>query len=298
MTLVHEHLLVDFVGAAEYSRDRYRLDQVADRMLPYLVEVRSLGIQTLIECTPMYLGRDPRLLMRLSEQSGVQLVTNTGLYAAGERDGEPEPFLPQYAYQLSAEELAGGWLKEYYEGLEGTGVKPGFLKIGVNRGVLRPISEKIVRAAIATSRHTHLPVAVHTASGVAALRILDLFEEASLPPSRYIFVHAQAEPDFDLQVECARRGAWMEYDGVGPGSAERHLELVFRMLEAGFEGQLLISQDAGWYRPGEPGGGEIRGFGFLLKNFVPELRRRGVPQETIDHLLIHNPALAFGIPAL
>lgn len=297
VTLIHEHLLVDFVGAASYSRGRYDLQAVVERMLPFLGRLRELGVRTFVECTPMYLGRDPLLLRRLSEESGIQIVTNTGLYAAGEREGSLEPYLPAYAYRLSAEELAGGWLKEYFEGIEGTGVRPGFIKIGVNRGSLRPISEKVVQAAIATSHHTGLAIAAHTASGVGALRILDLLEQASLPASRYIFVHAQAEESLDLQLQCARRGAWMEFDGVSPDSAERHLQLILRLLEEGFENQLLISQDAGWYRPGEPDGGNVRGFEFLLQEFIPLLRSRGVPAETVDHLLIHNPAAALGVPA-
>ena len=64
------------------------------------------------------------------------------------------------------------------------------------------------------------------------------------------------------------------------------------MLEQGYEEQLLISQDAGWYRPGEEGGGKIRGFEYLNSGFVPLLLKQGGPEATVDHLLIHNPRKA------
>lgn len=291
-TLIHEHILVDFIGARKFSRDRYDREAVHETMLPYLKQLIDQGITALAESTPIYLGRDPLLLRELSESSGLHLLTNTGLYAAGEREESSEPYLPEYAYELSAEMLAGGWLKEWYEGIEGTDVRPGFIKIGVNQGELRPVSEKIVKAAAITSKYSGLVVACHTVSGVGAAQILDQFEQQKVDPARFIYVHAQGEEQLSLHLECAKRGAWIEYDGISPASAEKHLELILRMLEKGYEDQVLISQDAGWYRPGEPQGGSIRGFDYLMSHFINKLLDEGVPTATIDHLLIHNPRRA------
>jgi phosphotriesterase-related protein len=291
-TLIHEHILVDFIGASRISRERYSRREAYETMLPYLVRLKEQGIATLVECTPKYLGRDPFLLKDLSRASGIHLLTNTGLYAAGERDGELEPYLPSYAFELNSELLAGGWLQEWYEGIEGTEVRPAFLKIGVNRGELRPVSERIVRAAAIVSRQTGLVVACHTVEGRGALRILELFEEEKVAPDRFIFVHAQGEENRGLHLECAKRGAWIEYDGISRDSAVKHLDLILFMLENGCEDRLLISQDSGWYRPGEPGGGNIRGFEYLKSDFVPIMLGKGVPQATVDHLLIHNPRRA------
>jgi len=293
--LVHEHLLVDFIGADKITRDRFDESHAFEKMLPYLVEIREQGFRSFVECTPMYLGRSPVLLKRLSEASGIQILTNTGQYAAGERKGESEPFLPRYAFELSAEALAGGWLKEWYEGIEGTGIRPGFIKIGVNPGPLRSISKKIVRAAAVTSRHSGLAVACHTGKGIAALEVMQVLESEKVSPERFIFVHAQSEESIDLQVQCAQRGCWMEYDGIGPESAQRHLALVREMLDRGFEDQILISQDAGWYRPGEPQGDQVRGYTFLKEEFVPMMTGAGISQTTVGHLLIRNPRNAFTI---
>ena len=66
VTLPHEHLLVDFVGADQISPSRYDAEEVFQRVLPYLQQVKQQGCQTLVECTPAYLGRDPLLLLRLA----------------------------------------------------------------------------------------------------------------------------------------------------------------------------------------------------------------------------------------
>ena len=66
VTLPHEHVLVDFVGADKVSPERYDQDEAFEVILPHLKRARELGCQSLAECTPAWLGRDPGLLRRLS----------------------------------------------------------------------------------------------------------------------------------------------------------------------------------------------------------------------------------------
>src|SRR5918993_3781576 len=77
LTLMHEHVLVDFIGADKVSARRYNADEAFKAVLPHLRQARGLGCETLAECTPAYLGRDPVLLRRLSEASGLHILTNT-----------------------------------------------------------------------------------------------------------------------------------------------------------------------------------------------------------------------------
>src|SRR3954454_20486394 len=121
-TLPHEHVLVDFVGAGEASRDRYDSDEVYRIALPHLKRIREQGIHTLVDCTPAYLGRDPALLRRLSEASGLNILTPTRYYGASRGK-----FLPDHAHIESAKELAARWLREWRDGIEGTGIRPGFI---------------------------------------------------------------------------------------------------------------------------------------------------------------------------
>src|SRR5512135_3611425 len=154
MTLMHEHVMVDFIGAAQVAKDRYDPDEVFRVVLPHLASIRSLGCRTLVECTPAYLGRDPVLLTRLSGASGVRLVTNTGYYGAS--GGK---YLPREAYQESAEQLAQRWVDEFEKGIEGTEIRPGIIKIGVNKGPLSAIDAKLARAAALAHKATGLTIA-------------------------------------------------------------------------------------------------------------------------------------------
>src|SRR5262245_34375721 len=66
-TLIHEHVLVDFIGADAIRPGRYDSEEVFLKAVPRLRQVKSAGCHTLVDCTPAYIGRDPGLLRRLSQ---------------------------------------------------------------------------------------------------------------------------------------------------------------------------------------------------------------------------------------
>ena len=120
ITLPHEHVMLDFIGAEKAERSRYKRNEVFDAVLPYLENFRDFGGQTLVECTPAYIGRDVELLRKLSEASRLNLITNTGYYgAAGNK------FLPRHAFRETADELAFHWLADWTGGIEETDIRPG-----------------------------------------------------------------------------------------------------------------------------------------------------------------------------
>ncbi len=291
VTLMHEHVLVDFIGASEVSRARYDADAVVATVLPYLRQVRALGCQTIVECTPAYLGRDVQLLKRLSDASGIRILSNTGFYGAAK-----DKHVPAFAFTETADQLAARWVREAERGIDGTSIKPAFMKIGVDEAPLSEIDATLVRAAAITHRATGLPIAAHTGTGAAAMAELDLLEAAAVPLSAFIWVHAQSERDGTFHARAARRGAWVEFDGVSPSSLARHLELVQRMKTEGLLERVLVSHDAGWYHVGEPGGGQFRPYSTLFTDFVPGMKSAGFSDAEVRQLLVENPRRALTRP--
>ncbi len=88
-------------------------------------------------------------------------------------------------------------------------------------------------------------------------------------------MHAQNERETQIHLDVARTGAWVEFDGIGPASIDRHVELVKAMRVAGLLEHVLLSHDAGWYSVGEPRGGKVRGFDTLFRDFLPALTKAG-----------------------
>ena len=277
--LVHEHVLVDFVGADQIRPGRYDRDEVFRIARPKLEEVRRLGCRRLLECTPNFLGRDPELLARLSDAAGIEIWSNTGLYGAADHK-----FVPAFARTESAAQLTARWIAETREAW-----RPRFIKIGVNRGPFDEIDRKLVRAAAITSRETGLTIASHTGDGAAAVEQLEIITAERVSPEKFVWVHAQNERDHSLHERVARAGAWVEFDGIGPKTSEFHLECVRFLAAKGLLKRTLVSQDAGWYHVGEPGGGEFRGYTYLYSDFLPRLE----PAE-VATLMWDNPRAAFG----
>jgi len=288
VALVHEHVLVDFAGAEKVSRSRYDADEAFGVILPHLKELGDRGCRTLVECTPAYLGRDPLLLRRLSEASGLHIVTNTGYYGAAN-----DTAVPRHAYAETARQLAARWTAEHRGGIEGTGIRPGFIKTGVDAGPLSEIDRKLVEAAALCHLETGLTIAVHTGDGTAGLEVLSVLGRLGVSPEAYVWVHAQNAKDPATRAWAAQQGAWVELDGVGPGSLDGHVEAVVDLFRRDRLDRVLVSQDAGWYHVGEPGGGAYRSHAFLLDAFVPALRARGLGEADIRRLLVQNPAAAF-----
>ncbi len=286
-TLPHEHILVDFGGAQTACADRYDRDEVVRTMRPYVEQIVAAGIRSFVDCSPMYLARDVRVLRALSEQTGMQFITNTGQYK--------EPYLPQETFDIAAEALADQWIREWEEGIDGTDVRPGFIKTAVEPQPLAATQQKVVTAAAITSRATGLTIGTHTCAGIAALHVLRLLSAHRVDPAKWIFIHAHQETDFDLVRMVAREGSWIELDGIGAASDASILTMLLKLLDAGFDEQVLLSHDAGWYTVSEPNGGSPRPYTHLCESFLPLMRELGIDEPTIHRITVENPARAFAV---
>jgi len=294
-TLVHEHVMVDWIGADSTGYHRWDREDVVERVLPYLLEVKELGVNTFFDLSPAYLGRDPFILAELSNQSGLNMVTNTGFYGAVDNN-----FMPQLAYENSADEIAEIWIDEFENGIEGSDVRPGFMKISV--GSEQPLSnlhQKIVDAAIKTHLETGLTITSHTIGDVPALEQVERLISNGVSPAAWVWTHAQSGT-LAGNLEAAAEGTWISLDNVNDedndgGNIEWTANRIEELKEAGFLNQVLISHDAGFYEAGTENGGDFRAYTDIFDFLIPELKQRGFSNEEINQLLIQNPQEAYGI---
>ncbi|MDF2158464.1 phosphotriesterase [Algoriphagus sp. CAU 1675] len=293
LSLIHEHMLVDFIGADSVSPDRYSKDSVIAKVLPYLLEVKEYGVKTIFDCTPSYLAKDPLILQELSLLSGIQIVSNTGFYGA-----VGGKYLPSFSLEESASQLAERWISEFENGIENTGVKPGFIKISVNeKSPLLEVDAKLVEAAGLTHQATHLQIASHTGTWSTAQQEVEILQKMGIEPSSFVWVHAQAEQDFQNYLEAARLGVWISLDGIG-WEVEPYVERLLFAKEHGILDHVLISHDAGWYDPEKGNRGNFHPFTAIFKELMPRLEREGFSKEDWDQLLLTNPQNAFALDGI
>jgi phosphotriesterase-related protein len=294
LILPHEHLFTDLRGPLTPGYAQADPAAVAQVMEPYLAAGHAAGVTALVECSTIGVGRNVAVLKHLADLTPIQIVAPTGVYR--------EEFIPPSLRGMSVEELVEEWVRDLTEGIEGTAVRAGFLKLSVSDDGPTPLEVRNLRAAAQASRQTGAALASHTANGTLALRQMDILEAAGLDLERFIWVHANLEPDSAFHLEAARRGAYVELDAIGAEwqSQPAMVDSTLALIEAGYVEKILLSHDAGWYDPSQPNGqpqeGGIRGFTALVEEFVPALRARGVTEDLIRLITVANPFQALALP--
>jgi predicted metal-dependent phosphotriesterase family hydrolase len=288
--LTHEHILVDFIGADKVDPSRYNAEEVFRIALPKLVTVKERGCQTLMECTPAWLGRDVKLLKLLSEASGLNILTNTGYYgAAGEK------YLPAHAYTESADQIAARWISEWENGIDGSGIKPGFIKSGVDKYPLSAVQAKMVEAAALTHLATGLTIGIHTGDGQAAMEELRIIQSMNISADAWIWIHAQNEQNREFHFRAAKAGGWVSFDGVHAESISSGIDFLKDMKKENLLDRVLLSHDAGWYHVGEANGGNYNDYNAIADKLIPLMKENGFTAKEIRLLFFTNPAKAFAI---
>jgi len=285
--LSHEHLLVDFIGADSIDPKRWNHDAVINTTLNYLEEIKSHNVKYFVDATPAYLGRDVLLLEKIAKKTGLTIITNTGFYGAVNNK-----YVPSFAFEKTAEELAEIWINEFKNGIEGTPVKPGFIKISVDASdTLDTIDQKLVKAAAITHLQTGLTIASHTGEAKGLWPQLKILKEMNVSPKGFIWVHAQNEKDNNNYLLAAKEGCWISLDGLG-WDLQKHTEKILFAKEHNILDRILISHDAGWYDP-QKQVQAIQPYTNIFKHLYPELMSKGFSQEEFDILISQNPAKAF-----
>jgi phosphotriesterase-related protein len=313
-TLAHEHVLVDFIGADQTSDSRWDKLEVVNTMSPYFAEAKAYGVKTIVECTPAFLGRDARMLKMLSDKTGMYIITNTGYYGAGNNK-----YLPPWVFTETVEQLSQRWADDFDYGIDGSNIRPGFIKISVDAdelhngdasfggspplkkgvprsggGFLSFIHKKLVCAAGLTHLKTGMAIYSHTGPAAAAFEQIEILRELKIHPSAFVWVHAQVEKDTSQYIRVAKLGAWVSLDGI-TSNFDNYAESIYLLKKEGLLKHVLISHDAGFYHPGEKNGGEIKGYTAVFKELIPRLMAKGFTKKEINKLLVDNPSEALAL---
>lgn len=290
LILPHEHLFTDLRGPSVPGYAQAEPEAVMQVLEPYLAEASAAGVTALVECSTMGVGRNVAILSRLADISPMHVVAPTGVYR--------EAFTPSALLESSEAGLTDLWARELTEGIEGTSIRAGFIKLAMSDDGPTMLEIRNLKAAAKASQVTGAVIASHTVGGKVAGKEMDVLEAAGLDLRRFIWVHAQTEPDIAVLKKAARRGAYLELDSVGaPYQSQTDLlETAVALIEAGYIDQLLLSHDAGWYNPGRSDGlpeEGYRGYTALIKKFIPALLERGITKQQVRHITVDNPARAF-----
>ncbi len=285
MILPHEHVFVDLRTPDQPGYAEADPADVVRLMAPEIERVKALGVTALVECSTGGVGRRADIDRAVSEATGLPIVVPTGNYR--------EPWIPAWVAEASEEALRDWMLAELTDEIEQSGVRAAWIKLSAGDDGITDLEARILRAAAAAGRQTNAVIGSHTIKGRVVMDQLDIIEAEGYDPSRFISIHTQVEPDRALHLAVARRGAWIEFDSIGSTEDDWNIDLIHRVLDAGFVDRLLLSHDRGWYDPAQPGGGEPKPYTHLSEVLIPKLVASGIDEATIVRLTHDNPFRAF-----
>ncbi|MGZ5254998.1 MAG: phosphotriesterase family protein [Flavitalea sp.] len=295
--LPHEHVMTNFIGAVQEKIPQEVNKGSLNKILPHYQHLKNAGINFIFECTPAFLGRDVKFLKELSIATGINFVTNTGFYAAVDKK-----YLPEIFYKSDVNAIAKIWTDEFRNGIEGTGIRPGFIKVGFGKGPIDSIEQKLLHAAILTSRNTGLVIAAHTGDYASSLSQYNLLMNEKLDPSKLIWIHSQNASN-DERKSMAEKGVWISMDNVSENQVEEYAENILFMKKNNLLNRLLISHDDGWsvlsngsYENIEPfQNGNSKLYSTIPQKLVSLLIQKGMSKKEIEQLMKINPQVCFGI---
>jgi len=325
ITLPHEHLLIDFevmfrepatgaerglsrqpVSLANLGWVRHHFSSNLDNLQlrdetvarDEALLFKHAGGQTFVDPTNRGLARDPLALARVARATGLNIIMGSGYYVAAAH--------PPGMDARTVDDIARELVTDLTVGVDGTGVRAGFIgEIGTT-WPWTDNEKKVVRAAVAAQRETGAVLMIHPGRHERLpLAIVDFVRKEGADLERTIMCHIERTiADRGVLLELAATGVRLEYDLFGletsyypynpafdmPNDGERMRQILF-LIERGHLAQLLMSHDIAYKHCLTKWGGF--GYHHLLVNVIPRLRDRGADDRTIQTLLVDNPRRAF-----
>ncbi|HLI33133.1 MAG TPA: hypothetical protein VKU89_10405 [Solirubrobacteraceae bacterium] len=296
VTLIHEHLRFRDEAVAAQWPERY--DERAE-MAAAVQAVRAAkerGVQTIVDPTAMFGGRDVRFMRAVAEATGVQIVPCTGIYSYDH--------LPPYFANRDIDEMAEHFVADIEDGIQGTEIRAAFIKCAADAAGVSANVEKIHRAAARASLRTGVPIMAHSMPAVGTgPRQLEIFREEGVELSRVQIAHCGDSSDLGYLTALLDQGIYAGLDRYGLEvflPIEQRNEIAAELLRRGYRSQLFLGQDfcasIDWFAPAAAEAmvaqGAVRNWSMTLifDEVLPALREQGVfDEETFAELFIANP---------
>jgi phosphotriesterase-related protein len=298
--LMHEHVFIrtesfqwgwpgfgDWDEEAEVATARERLTRL-----------KRDGIDTILDMTVPGIGRDPALVCRTVEGTGLNVMFATGYYTY---DNLPFPF----QYRGPGKVLDGDdrLLESLFErdvtvGIGDTGIRAAVLKVATDIQGMTEDVERLTRAIANVHVRTGTVICTHTSAQTE--RGLDqqrIFKEHGVDLGRVMIGHSNETTNLDYLERLIDNGSYVGWDRCGLNllvSLEDQLDTLAELCKRGYANRLMLSHDkasfSDWFTDEETDAVVPSWqYTYIHSGVLPGLRARGVSDEQIEQILIRNP---------
>lgn len=291
-TLMHEHILIADWSMRQGFPDYIDIPAFLEDAIAELRAVRERGVRTLVDLTPINLGRDVNVMRAAAERSGAQVIAATGFYFT------EEPRLEWWQH----DKLVSFLRRDIEEGIQGTDARAGIIKCATDRLGVTDLNRKLLEVAARAHRATGVPISTHSsAHHENGLLQQDVFEAEGVDLRRVVIGHCGDTQDLQYLEKILRRGSIIGMDRFGVDlllPTQQRVETIVELCRRGWSKQIVLSHDASchidWFersmlRETAPNWN----FQHIPNDVIPALRAHGVEIEQIDDMTVGNPRRVF-----
>lgn len=307
-TLMHEHFLFGYCGyQGDATLGGFREEAYTEACVKAVEDARAYGIETIVDATTNECGRNVRFLKKIADLTGMRIICSTGYYFEAESSFAYWNF--RSAFADIQEEIYQMMLTEVTEGIEGTGIKAGVIKLASSYQRISPMEEIFFKAAARVQKETGVVIITHTQQGTMGPEQADLLIANGGIPSKIAIGHMCGNTDIGYQEEVLKRGVYVNMDRFGlqgelfhTPTDEQRMDVIQTLVDKGYGDKILLGHDSVNVNLGREmimtpmlqeslRDANIRTVGAKV---LPGLKARGMTDTQIDALLRANPAALFG----
>ena len=306
-TLMHEHFLYGFCGfQGDATLGGFQEEAALRVCLEEAEKAKAYGIHTVVDATTNECGRNVRFLERLSRESGLHIICSTGYYY--EQESAYAYWKFRQAFANVEDEICEMMVTELTEGIEGTGIRAGVIKLGSSYQAITPMEEIFFRAAARAQKQTGCAVITHTQRGTMGPEQAKLLIENGANPNKLAIGHMCGNLDLAYHKAVLEQGVYVNLDRFGlqgelfhtPTDAQR-VDLIEQLVEAGYEDRILLGHDTVNVQLGRPNymspimeeAMQDAVIDDLGRKVIPEMKRRGFSDALIEKFFTDNPRAFF-----
>lgn len=295
----HEHLFIA-KGQSEKINPALLIDDY-EKTYKEVMEYCENGGRSIVDAQPVGCGRMAANLLRLSQETKVNIICSTGYHKMMFYDTQ------HWIHNITKDQFAQLMIEEIEQGLYVDGdvlypkrqikAKAGIIKTAVDNQGIDETYRKYFQAAAMASKETGVPIQCHIENANTAIEVIEFFQECNIKMNQIILAHMDRDRKKIAEaVNALEEGVFLQCDTIARykyHSDEEQIKWLKDLCDAGFSKQLLVGLDTTRYRL-KAYGGEV-GLSFILETFIDQLLESGFSHETIEDLTINNPQRALSI---
>lgn len=285
-TLMHEHIMIANWSMRQSFADWVDLEAHREFATGEVKSAMAKGVGTIVDLTPINLGRDVHVIREVAERAKAQIIAATGFYY------HEEPWLAGWEVDRLVEYL----IRDIEVGIQGTDSKAGIIKAATAEAGVTPVNRKTLQVAARLQKATGVPISTHTTpENRCGLDQQDVFEEEGVDLTRVVIGHCGDTPDLAYLEEVLGRGSTIGMDRFGLDMIlpmKDRVVTIAELCRRGWSNKMVLSHDAcchiDFFAAGTPMPPKWN-YRHICEDVIPALREEGVSEEHIRQMTVDTP---------